>query len=272
MESIAAQTSVPPKTDSASSLNGEHRVDLYWQAYWAQPTDDNRNRLVEAYQILVRRVVGRFGARLPKTVDRGDLNTAANVGLMSAIGHYDPGRRVRFEAYAEVRIRGALLDELRREDWLPRPWRQRVEQQKRSSEALRALLGREPRDEEVADDMKLSVDEYETLFGVGLPAAPGGSMSKAESDDDSMGSGLDVVPDTHSSPPGEELTRMELLRLVAQKLSSQEYRIVYLKYWEELSMREIGELTQLSESRVCKIHSRLMERLKDRFRVTASTD
>ena len=84
-------------------------------------------------------------------------------------------------------------------------------------------------------------------------------------DDDESGSGLDVVPDTKMALPSERLTRSELLRLMAQRMTEQEYRIVYLKYWEELPMREIGQLTNLSESRVCKIHSRLMERLKDRF-------
>ena len=80
---------------------------------------------------------------------------------------------------------------------------------------------------------------------------------------------LDVVPDKSSEAPGERISREELLSLVAQKLSEQEYRIVYLKYWEELPMREIGQLTGLSESRVCKVHARLLERLRDRFRVDA---
>ena len=83
---------------------------------------------------------------------------------------------------------------------------------------------------------------------------------------------LDVVPDARSHDPGERLTREELLGLVAQRLSEQEYRIVYLKYWEELPMREIGEVMGLSESRVCKIHARLIERLQDRFRVHAEIE
>ena len=185
---------------------------------------------------------------------------------MAAIASYDPTRRVRFESYAETRIRGALLDELRTEDWLPRPWRQRIEQQKRTVEELRSGLGREPYDEEVATAMDLSLAEYELLFGTALPGAPGGSMPAGENGEDGT-SNLDVVPDSKADHPGDNLTRSELLRLVAQRMTEQEYRIVYLKYWEEMTMREIGQLTKLSESRVCKIHSRLMERLKDRFRV-----
>jgi len=106
---------------------------------------------------------------------------------------------------------------------------------------------------------------YRQVFGVGMPGAPIGAMPPQRSSGEDPLPGLDIVPDTHSDAPGEKLSRDEILRLVAQRLTVQEYRIVYLKYWEELSMREIGELMRLSESRVCKIHMRLLERLKDRF-------
>ena len=187
---------------------------------------------------------------------------------MSAITSFDPSRGVRFESYCEMRIRGALLDELRVQDWLPRPWRQKIELQKRTVERLRSELNRDPRDEEIARAMGLSLEDYEQLFGTGLPGAPTGSMPNGDGPEEG-GQGLDVVADTRNDAPGEKLTREELLRLVAQKLTDQEYRIVYLKYWEELPMREIGQVMSLSESRVCKIHARLLERLKDRFRVNS---
>jgi RNA polymerase sigma factor for flagellar operon FliA len=235
-----------------------------WRAYWRQPSDERRNRLVEAYQPLVGEIVNRFVLRLPRSVDRGDLETSANVGLMAAVSSYDPTRKVRFEAYADLRVRGAVLDELRVQDWLPRPWRTRLDAQKRTLETLRGELGREPADVEVAAAMGLPVEEYELLFGTVLPGAPAGSMPASDSDEEFC-SRLEGVEDTRSDQPGEGLTRSELLRLLAQRMSEQEYRIVYLKYWEDLSMREIGELTRLSESRVCKIHAKLLERLKDRF-------
>ncbi len=240
-----------------------------WRAYRKKPSDQRRNRIVEAYQPLVRDVVGRFAQRLPRSVDRGDLEAAANVGLMAAVTSFDPTRQVRFEIYAELRVRGAVLDELRTQDWLPRPWRTRLDQRKRTLERLRGELGREPFDPEVASAMGIAFEEFELLFGTGLPGAPAGSMPAAESGEEFL-SRLDGVIDTRSDQPGEELTRTELLRLLAQRMSEQEYRIVYLKYWEDLSMREIGELTQLSESRVCKIHAKLLERLKDRFRAQTS--
>ncbi len=247
----------------------ERSLSKLWDSYWRAPDNGRRNLLVEAYQKLVEDVVRRFAARLPRTIDRGDLRTAANVGLMGAVASYDPSRGVRFESYCEMRVRGALLDELRSQDWLPRPWRQKMELQKRTAERLRAELKRDPRDDEIARAMELPLLEYESCFGTGLPGSAGAA---ARSADGEGASGLEVVADVRHDDPDERLTRDELLRLVAQRLSEQEYRIVYLKYWEELPMREIGEVMGLSESRVCKIHAHLLERLKDRFRVNAAPE
>ena len=256
----AAVDAAGPDEDGKASAG---TFESLWSRYRRAPSDERRNALVEAYQGLVADVVRRFASRLPRSVDRGDLQTAANVGLIAAIEGFDPERGVRFESYGELRVKGALLDELRSQDWLPRPWRQRVEQHKRALERLRGALGRPPTDEEVAAELELSTEEYQQTYGFGVPTAPAGSMA----DDEREGPQLEVVPDTNADPPGERLTRQELLHLVAQRLTEQEYRIVYLKYWEELPMREIGQLTGLSESRVCKIHARLIERLRDRFRM-----
>lgn len=261
----APKTEITPRKKSAKSKRTIELQPL-WDAFADSPGDETRNALVEGYQSFAQEIVRRFAYRLPRSVDRGDLTTAASVGLMSAVTGFDPERGVRFESYCEVRVKGALLDELRTQDWLPRPWRQRLELQKKTLEKLRSAFGREPSDEDVAASMGLAPDAYLQIFGTGLPGVTTGSMPMGD-DGETGASGLDIVPDTHADPPGEKLTRDELLQLVAQRLTEQEYRIVYLKYWEELPMREIGELTNLSESRVCKIHARLLERLKDRFRV-----
>lgn len=280
-ESASTQPNNPPGSVRKDGQDGRARTRrpalsespefiALWAEYRLRPFSEARNALVVAYQEFVREIARRFGHRLPLSVDRGDLHIAANFGLMSAIEAFDHERGVRFESYCELRVKGALLDELRTQDWLPRPWRQRLEQQKRKLELLRAELNREPSDEEMAGAMNLGLTEYEQLFGTGLPGAPTGSMPADDGEDEIPS--LDVVPDTTSDPPGEKLTRDEILRLVAQKLSEQECRIVYLRYWEGLSMREIGELANLSESRVCKIHTRLLGRLKDRFRVDQDDD
>jgi RNA polymerase sigma factor for flagellar operon FliA len=265
MKPIASRSSRAAPRPPSADRRHERELDKLWKRYRRRATDQARNALVTEYQQLVRSVVRRFAARLPRSVDPGDLETAANVGLMSAIESFDPGRGVQFESYCELRIRGALLDELRTQDWLPRPWRNRIERHKRVSERLRSECGREPTIEEVARGMEMSLGEYRQVFGHGIPGAPSGSMPSGEGRRDEALS-LDVVPDLNGDAPGDKLSRDELLQLVAQKLSAQEYRIVYLKYWEELPMREIGQIEGLSESRVCKIHARLLERLKDRFR------
>src|SRR5262245_19197810 len=123
-ESLAPRCPMPLAIDptSVSAPRAKQRRSALaglWRTYWKRPTDQGRNRLVEAHQPLVHEVVQRFAQRLPRSVERGDLMTAANVGLMAAVTSFDPTRRVRFEIYAELRIRGALLDELRSQDWLP---------------------------------------------------------------------------------------------------------------------------------------------------------
>lgn len=259
----ATEAAADSKTKAALAREAVTRK--LWSSYRADPTDERRNTLVEAYQYLVRGLVRRLANRLPRSVDRGDLETAGNMGLIGAISAFDPARGVRFESYCEMRVRGALLDELRAQDWLPRPWRHRIEQHKRVRETLRAALGRRPADEDVAREMSMDLRDYQLLFGTGLPGAPSGSMPGLKETDD-VAVALEVVADPRVDAPEERLTREEILRLVAQKLSEQEYRILYLKYWEDLPMREIGELLGLSESRICKIHGRLLARLKDRLR------
>ncbi|MBK8178298.1 MAG: sigma-70 family RNA polymerase sigma factor [Planctomycetes bacterium] len=251
----------------ARAAQRERALSRLWRVLRKSKTAEARNELALAYQDLVSLVVRRFAMRLPRSVDRGDLQTAGNFGLMAAIESFDPSLGVRFESYAELRIRGALLDELRNEDWLPRPWRARLERHRRVVEELRGKKGSEPSELEIATALELSLTQYRQLFAVSLPGAPNGAHTLATGESGGDLDLLDVVVDPRLDAPEERLSREELLRLVAQRLSEQEYRIVYLKYWEELSMREIGELEDLSESRVCKIHTKLLERLHDRLRV-----
>ncbi|HUR26650.1 MAG TPA: sigma-70 family RNA polymerase sigma factor [Planctomycetota bacterium] len=265
--SIARELSGERRRVRARAAQKAGELRRLWRAWRKSKTPETRNELALAYQDLVETVVRRFAARLPRSVDRGDLGTAANFGLMAAIESFDPTLGVRFESYGELRIRGALLDELRTEDWLPRPWRARLERHKRVVESLRSAKGGEPTETEIAAALELGLPEYRQLFAVALPGAPSGARTLATGESSGDVEMLDVVMDQRLDTPEERLSREELLRLVAQRLTEQEYRIVYLKYWEELSMREIGEIEDLSESRVCKIHTRLLERLHERLRV-----
>ena len=244
-------------------------VDALWAAFRSEPGDHTRNALVEHYQPLIKQIVRRFGARLPPDRrSRRPASPPATWASSARCSGFDPERGVRFESYCELRVKGALLDELRSQDWLPRPWRQKIEQQKRTVEQLRREWGRNPNDNEVASAMGFDLDVYQQTFGVGLPGTPSGSMPADDGGEDGE---REPAPSTSSrirpsTPRASALSRDELMKLVSQRMSDQERRIVYLKYWEELPMREIGDLTGLSESRVCKIHTRLIERLQDRFR------
>lgn len=274
---IAAQAHTPsPEAGSAAAPTSPARkprrarsspIETLWRAYARKPCDENRNRLVEHYQPLVAEIVRRFSARLPRLIDRGDLDTAANFGLIGAIAGFDPARGVRFEIYCEHRVRGAVLDELRNQDWLSRPIRGRLEQLRRVSEELRARLGREPAEAELAQ--ALGPAEARRALAQGLrsdfatPLCTGRGSEGGDGGEAAMAQ-LEVLPDPDSDAPRERLGSDDLYRLVAQRLSVQEYQIVYLRYWEDLPLREIGEVLHLSESRVCKIHARLLERLKER--------
>ena len=262
---LAKNRTAPTRVPSKRDPNPLERERL-WRAYRRRSGDAERNALVENYQSLVCEIARRFASRLPRSVDPGDLATASNVGLMAAIESFDPSRCVPFESYCELRVKGALIDELRTQDWLPRPWRDRAERHKRVLERLRAQAGREPAEEDVAAELNMSLADYRRFFSFAVPGQPAGSMPSEAGGAEAVHS-LDIVPDRSLEGPAEKLTREELLRLVTQRLTTQEYRIVYLKYWEELPMREIGQLEGLSESRVCKIHTRLLERLQERFRV-----
>lgn len=263
-ESAPKPERTPPRPDGQRARDARDRVQArLWRSYLRRRDSALRNELVESYQPFAQDLVRRFAAHLPRSVEIGDLETAGSVGLMNAIESFDPERGVRFESYCELRVKGALLDELRQLDWLPRRWRRRLERHKRARERLLAEHNREPSEDELARELELTSSQYRRFFGGALPG--GASAARPRGSAEGFDN-LDVVADTQSDAPGEKLSRDELLRLVAQRLTEQEYRIVYLKYWEELSMREIGQLEGLSESRVCKIHLRLLSRLKDRLR------
>lgn len=263
----ALAANIAPARERTRRARTSDSAALLWRRFARSRGADTRNSLVELYQSFVADFVRRFALRLPRSIETGDLLTAANVGLIAAVESFDPRRGVPFESYCDLRLRGALLDELRSQDWLPRPWRARLERHKRIVEGLRARLSREPSEAEITFELGMDPLEYATGFLRGLAAAPVAAIQPPE--DGGGGGGMEVMPDPCTEAPGERLTREDLLALVAQRLSPQEARIVYLKYWEDLSLREIGELEGLSESRVCKIHMKLLERLQERLRASA---
>lgn len=236
-----------------STAEGKRVVTRLWALYRSKPSQLRRNRLVEHYRPHALAYARRFAVRLPQSVDRGDLETAASFGLIAAIEGFDPSRGISFETYCDLRVRGALLDELRSQDWMPRLLRARSEELRRVREQLRAHLEREPTDADLAQALGCSLEEFDADFGAALRRR--GGME---------GEDLEVLADPRGSER-DALEQDELYRLVYARLSRVESRIVHLRYWEERSLREIGAALSMSESQVCKIHQRVLERLKGGF-------
>jgi len=202
--------------------------------------------------------------RLPRSVEISDLEAAGDVGLIQAIQNFDPGRGVPFEAFCEHRVRGAILDELRRLDWLPRPMRHRLNKKKEAIEHLRCTLGRVPVDVEIAQHLGLSMDEYTRRFGKDheAPVLAGGKPGNEGKDAEP---GLEFLEDSRIEGPIEDAQRRELIEQIAATLSPENREILYKRFFEARTLKEIGDEMKISQSRVSKILHRIVGRLKDRF-------
>jgi RNA polymerase sigma factor for flagellar operon FliA len=237
-----------------------------WQAFKAAPTTELRNRLIEQYLPLVRYNAERIWQRLPDGVDIDDLISAGVFGLMDAIDGFDPSRGVKFETYCVPRIRGAMLDELRTMDWVPRLVRSKASKLDEARHALEAIHGRPPTDEEIAQRMGLPMEEYEKLVQDGS-AINLVSLNKKwyETDSSKDVREIDILEDKKGEDPTRRLQRKDIMRLVTKGLNRNERLIIILYYYEELTMKEIGETLDLSESRVSQMHSSILQRLQSQL-------
>jgi RNA polymerase sigma factor for flagellar operon FliA len=228
-----------------------------------------RDRLILTYAPLVKYVAGRLGSGLPAHVDEGDLVSYGLLGLISAIERYDPERDIKFETYAMARIKGAIIDELRALDWVPRSVRSRAREIERAIGELEARLGRAPTDEEIAQKIGISVDELEEsltdISRSSIAALDELWSATGEGDQVSL---LDTIEDTSGPRPAEALDETELREALADaiaRLPEREKLVVTLYYYEELTLREIGEVLGVTESRVSQLHTKAVLRLKARL-------
>ncbi|MCL6503730.1 MAG: FliA/WhiG family RNA polymerase sigma factor [Pirellulales bacterium] len=239
-------------------------VQALWQAYKADPSNQElRNKLIEQYLPLVRYNAERIWARLPDGVDLDDLISAGVFGLMDAIDAFDLSRGVKFETYCVPRIRGAMLDELRTMDWVPRLVRSKASKLNEAIKTLEAKLGRQPTEVELAEHLQISVAELERMMldanAVGLI-----SLNKKWYETDSYKDvrEIDILEDKKSEDPTRRIQKADLMRLVTKGLNRNERLIIILYYYEELTMKEIGATLDLSESRVSQMHSAIVQRLQ----------
>lgn len=223
-----------------------------------------RNELVVKYAPLVKNIVERMALRLPAHVDREDLISAGTMGLMSAVERFDENRNVLFETFARFRIRGAILDELRSRDVLSRSSRSKDSKLEAAYKALRADLGREPSEEEAAEYMGLSLEEYHAL----LDDARGMALLSSEDlppDYLERYAHSDVLEKIKGANPFLLLKNKELKRILKNAIESlpeKEGIVLSLYYYEELTLKEIGLTLGLTESRISQIHTRAVIRLR----------
>jgi RNA polymerase sigma factor for flagellar operon FliA len=234
-----------------------------WVQFKATGDKKLRNVLMERYLPLVKYTADRISAKLPSEVDVDDLISAGIFGLVDAIEAFDLDRGVKFETYCSPRIRGAILDELRTMDWVPRLVRSRAHKLETATKALRAELGRLPTDDELAERMNLSQPELEKLMK-DANAVSLVSLSRKFFDSDSNRElqEIDVLQDEKSADPVHDLQKIDLKQAVMDGLTQLERLIIVLYYYEQMTMKEIGATLDLSESRVSQMHSSILNRLR----------
>lgn len=250
----------------ASTVAPEN-VEQLWIEFKKDPTNQElRNRLVEIYLPLVKYNGERIWARLPEGVELDDLISAGVFGLMDAIDAFDLSRGVKFETYCVPRIRGAMLDELRTMDWVPRLVRSKASKLNEAIKTLEAKLGRQPTETELAEELQISVQELEKMM-MDASAVNLISLNKKWYETDSYKDvrEIDILEDKKGEDPTKRIQQADLMRLVTKGLNRNERLIVILYYYEELTMKEIGATLDLSESRVSQMHSSIVQRLQNQL-------
>jgi RNA polymerase sigma factor for flagellar operon FliA len=241
-----------------------------WLEYRRTRDQKIRDRLILTYAPLVKYVAGRLGSGLPAHVDEGDLASYGLLGLIGAIDRYDPERDVKFETYAIARIKGSIIDELRAMDWVPRSVRARARDIERTIAELEAQLMRAPTEEEIAAKLGITPAELEeslTEISRSSIAALDELWTISSSGGDQVAL-IDTIEDTQGPEPQATLAmteRREALSEAIAGLPEREKLVVTLYYYEELTLREIGEVLGVTESRVSQLHTKAILRLKARL-------
>lgn len=239
-----------------------------WVRYATERDPALREQLILQYAPLVKYVVGRLAIMLPRVMDSDDVLSSGVLGLIEAIDRFDPTTGVKFETYAISRIRGAILDELRALDWIPRSARQRSQEIAKTFTRLEAELGRPPADEEVAHALGLDMHQFHqaSLTASAVIMSLETPISSMDGQDEGSGTPLVETIESPSAPdPLHRTEEGELLEALAgaiRALSERERILLSLYYEQELTMKEISLVLDVSESRVCQLHSRALHRLR----------
>jgi RNA polymerase sigma factor for flagellar operon FliA len=241
-----------------------------WSSYKKTGDEKARERLVLAYSPLVKFVAGRMSSGLPAHIEESDLISYGLLGLIGAIERFDPDREIKFETFAVSRIKGSIIDELRSLDWVPRSVRAKAREIEAKQTKLEHELGRVPTDREVAEALEMSIDDFqESLLQISNSTVV--ALDELWTVSDSSGdqvSLLDTMKDPNAVDPARELGVSELkdrLALAISRLPEREKLVIALYYYENLTLREIGEVLGVTESRVSQLHTKAVLRLKSRL-------
>ena len=242
-------------------------MEAVWREFKRTGDEKLRNILIERYLSLVKYIAERLLAKLPQNIELDDLQSAGIFGLMDAVEGFDIHRGVKFETYCTTRIRGAILDELRSLDWVPRIVRNKANRIDQAWKGLEVELGRVPTDLEMSGRLEMSLLEYEAMIREASAITMVSLTDKAKEDQGSKSlRKIDLLEDKKGVDPESELKKKEITEFITRGLSCKERLIILLYYYEDLTMREIGSTLNLSESRVCQLHSRIILRLKNQLK------
>jgi RNA polymerase sigma factor FliA len=241
-----------------------------WRRYKEDGDQRARERLVVAYSPLVKYVAGRMATGLPSHVEESDLISYGLLGLISAIERFEPSREIKFETFAITRIKGSIIDELRSLDWVPRSVRTKARQIERMNAKLEHRLHRAPTDQEMAQALGISMEEFQdSLVRISNSSVVAldelWTVSDASGDQVSL---LDTIQDPQAADPAHEMDTTEMKDRLADaiaRLPEREKLVVALYYYENLTLREIGEVLGVTESRVSQLHTKAVLRLKSRL-------
>lgn len=240
-------------------------IDKLWKEYVRVKDPSMKEKLIIEYAPLVKYVAGRLNIYLGHNVEYDDLISYGIFGLIDAIDKFDPDKGVKFETYASLRIRGAILDNIRKLDWVPRSLRQKNKQLDQVYTDLESELGRPPEDEEVAAKMNISMEEFQDILRKTNILS---LISLDEYMDQNYESNLHVPQQKSSDHPESHLEKQELKKMLSEaidKLTDKEKKVILLYYFEELTLKEISAVMGVSESRISQLHTKAVLRLKGKL-------
>lgn len=237
---------------------------LYWDKWVTSRDEEAGNVLMKKYLSLVSYHVQRISVSLPKNVSRDDLNSLGMIGLFDALEKFDPKRDLKFDTYASFRVRGAILDGLRKEDWLPRSTREKTKKMDAAIEKLEQKYLRQATEEEIAHELNISVEDVYMMMNEQFFANVLSIDEQPAEADDKIGQSF-VIKDERGEQPEEKLLKNEVIEemaLIISKLNQKEQLVISLFYHEELTLTEIGQIMGLSTSRISQIHSKCIYKLR----------